>query len=127
MSNMKIIIVTGSRDHTDFEFIKKSLDSIVPKPDLLVHGNCNGADAIADKWATDNNIHPARIPALWKTRGPKGGPQRNKLMLEAFPSAEVVAFPLPGSKGTANCMRLAKLMNMKVTVFTKLKYYEHDT
>lgn len=108
------ILVTGSRHWTDREVIRRALSSAWERVGrhplaILVQGECHlgGADAIAaevwESWGLPVEGHPAEM-------GPDGhvlGPARNKRMVDL--GADVcLAFPLPGSRGTRNCMRLAR-------------------
>lgn len=114
------ILVTGSRDWTDRDVIHHALQAawmtLGADPEtILVHGACHlgGADKIAaDFWESKGRpaeAHPADV-------GPNGrvlGPQRNKRMVDL--GADLcVAFPLPSSRGTRNCMRLAREAGIRV-------------
>lgn len=108
------ILVTGSRDWTDRGVIFRALLSAWDRTGrdpraTLVQGECHlgGADSIAAEiwcdWGLPVEGHPAEM-------GPNGhilGPARNKRMVDL--GADVcLAFPLPSSRGTRNCMRLAR-------------------
>lgn len=114
---MRIRIVTGSRSHTGFEQIYAELNR--ERPDLVVHGACpTGADAIADRWCETTGTPCARMPAWWRAfEGNSAGPIRNGWMVKFFPTAELLAFPYPNSKGTWDCVRQAKEAGLKVRVF----------
>lgn len=119
---MHRILVTGSRHWTDEGAVYRALvsawDATGRHPDaVLVHGACHvgGLDSIAARiwksWGLNDEPHPADF-------GPDGrvlGPQRNREMVEL--GADVcLAFPLPGSRGTRNCMRLAREAGIPVEV-----------
>jgi hypothetical protein len=83
---------------------------------VVVHGHCpTGADHWADLWASetlDPEVSVERHPADW-SRGKRGGPERNARMVAA--GADVcLAFPLPGSRGTVDCMRKAQAAGIPV-------------
>lgn len=117
------ILVTGSRDWTDTETIRRALSEAWhrlgrPHDAVLVQGECHlgGADKIAaDTWRTWGypvEGHPAG-------RGPGGrvlGPERNARMV-ALGADLCLAFPLPSSRGTRNCMRLAREAGIPVYIF----------
>ena len=104
---MKLAIV-GSRNFTDYskmcEFINKKYD--LSKIDTIVSGGARGADALAEKFAADNNLKLIVKEAQWDLYGRAAGPKRNKLIVEEADC--VVAFPTPSSTGTYNSMKLAK-------------------
>lgn len=123
MSSPKRILVTGSRDWDDRDVINDALYAVWvewgrPRDAVLVQGECHlgGADGIAkDIWKRQGlpvESHPAEF-------GPDGhvlGPKRNQHMVDL--GADVcLAFPLPSSRGTRNCMRLAREAGIPVRVF----------
>jgi hypothetical protein len=112
----------------------RHIDTTHPGPYTLVHGNADGADQIAKQaagflgWATEPH------PADWngpchgtcrrghrKTRRdgveycPAAGNYRNAHMVTLGADA-CVAAPLPGSRGTWDCVRRAKAAGIPVTV-----------
>lgn len=104
------VIVTGGRDYQDFAMVQDILSTL--SPDFVIQGGASGADAHARTWAEDNNVELATYTAKWDEFGRAAGPFRNNLMLKDHPDALVLAFP--GGRGTANCVRQAKEMNMMV-------------
>jgi hypothetical protein len=117
------ILATGSRDWTDRDVIYQALVSAWDRTGrhpaaILVQGECHlgGADAIAaDIWASWGlpvEGHPAGRDA----NGRILGPQRNARMV-ALGAVECLAFPLPSSRGTRNCMRLAREAGIVVRTF----------
>lgn len=104
-------------------------------PMLIVHGDAAGADTIARKWAENMRVyddvagHEAH-PADWdracdqncrhkpRTRNgrpycPAAGSLRNQHMVDL--GADVcLAFPLPESIGTFDCMRRAKTADIRI-------------
>lgn len=117
------ILVTGSRDWTDRSTIRTALvnawiDLGRPMTAVLVQGECHlgGADEIAAEiwrgWGFPIEGHPAEM-------GPTGhvlGPKRNAHMV-SLGADLCLAFPLPSSRGTKNCMRLAREAGIPVRVF----------
>jgi hypothetical protein len=108
------ILVTGSRDWTDRDAISQALmaawiDLGSNPATVLVQGECHlgGADQLAAEqwraWGFPVEGHPAEM-------GPNGhvlGPKRNAEMVN-LGADMCLAFPLPSSRGTRNCMRLAR-------------------
>lgn len=103
------IIVTGGREYSDFAKVNSTLDQL--KPEIIIHGDCRGADRFAKEWAIKNKKQ--HIPYPYPSQyGKAGGPIRNEHMCSEHPDATLVAFP--GGSGTASCMRIAKKLGLKV-------------
>lgn len=118
------VLVTGSRNWTDRGVIRDALwyaliGPLEGNPDsVLIQGECEfgGADLIAKEfwkgWELPVEGYPAERDALGRILGPK----RNKEMVDT--GADVcLAFPLPGSRGTRNCMHLAREAGIPVLEF----------
>lgn len=105
----RTVIVTGSRDWDDKAEIYQTLDAAhLDNPiTLIVQGGARGADELAESWAVGNDIPNQTFPADWKRYGKSAGMRRNIQMLEAYPNADVYAFPKGRSPGTRGCMREA--------------------
>mgnify|MGYP001577032477 CR=1 FL=1 len=110
----KVVLVTGSRDWRDSALIARVLEMLAP--DLLVEGGARGADRIASVWAQGKGVKTVRVVAHWDEYGKKAGAIRNSAMLDLYPKADVVAFPLPSSIGTYDCIRKAVKRGHKVMV-----------
>jgi hypothetical protein len=109
------VLVCGSRDLTDERLMFDVLDSLSPRPVLIIHGAYRGADTLAGKWARKNGIASAAYPADWN-RGKNAGPERNARMIREGRPDLVIAFPLKGAKniGTNNCVLQAEAAGIKV-------------
>jgi hypothetical protein len=106
---MKKIIVTGGREYSDKEKVYSVLDHF--NPDVVIHGDCRGADSLASNWVKDNN--KKEIPYPYPSQyGKAGGPIRNEHMCSDHTDATLIAFP--GGNGTASCIRIAKKLGLKV-------------
>jgi hypothetical protein len=76
-------------------------------------GGCpTGADMLARRWARDSGVSLTVYEADWKQFGKAAGPLRNQQMLSDFQPNFLLAFP--GSNGTYNCIRAAKLRSIPV-------------
>lgn len=132
------VLITGSRNWTDEQTIHNKLNTLLAstpgsEPFILVHGHCpTGADAIADKWGQQlpREVTVERHPANWdrpcdnncyhhprtkngKPYCPMAGHLRNQEMVDL--GADLcLAFPLPGSRGTKDCIRRAKKANIPI-------------
>jgi hypothetical protein len=121
------ILITGSRDWTDRETIARALSDAIRSyhqhnPLTLVHGACpTGADKIADElwrsWMFRCDLaEPDMHEADWATHGKAAGPIRNAHMVSL--GADIcLAFPLGVSRGTRNCMRLAREAGIPVVEY----------
>lgn len=115
------ILVTGSRNWTDRAAIFRALLTIGVSAThdhsrILVSGACpTGADALAEDVARGMGWHVERHPADWDAHGKAAGPKRNQHMVEL--GADIcVAFPLPNSRGTYDCMKRAAAADIPVHV-----------
>ena len=109
---MRVIIVTGSRRWEDYDVIASVLAS--QHPGLVIHGDANGADRLADSWAKSQGIPVLEMPANWACFGSRAGALRNRAMIEIGANLNacghtviVLAFPMKESIGTRDCMRRA--------------------
>lgn len=117
------IMVTGSRDWPDKQYVWRILDDIVARerrrdPDtffVLMHGSARGADEFASAWANRRGISERRVPAKWRTLGRAAGLIRNRQMLEQNPDI-VCAFRLNGSHGTGHAIDLAQAAGIETFV-----------
>ena len=113
-----IVLVTGSREMVNFEY----LESILNRYSIggIVHGDAKGADTLAQKWAENNDVLTARHPVTeeqWKRIGKSAGVLRNQAMLDQHPTISlVIAFPVRGSRGTADMMNRATLAGIDLHV-----------
>lgn len=116
-----VLIFNGSRDWTDIEridnmFLKLGLNK--RNDVVLYHGDCRGADKLAESVAIKYGIKVVSFPADWKKHKNAAGPIRNKEMLthakENDKEVLLLAFPKGLSKGTRGCMKLAREMKIKI-------------
>ena len=108
------ILVTGSRNWTDFSTIQNRLMEIpgsaypTTSDTTLVSGACpTGADAMAEQVAVHVGWIVERHPADWNKHGKKAGFLRNAEMVNL--GADLcLAFILDGSKGATHTANLAE-------------------
>jgi hypothetical protein len=88
----------------------------IGSPLVIVHGNYHeGLDAVVDRWAIRHGYVPEHFDAKWETYGLAAGPIRNQEMVDA--GADMcLGFPLPGGRGTQDCMNRARLA--RIPTFT---------
>jgi hypothetical protein len=104
------VVVTGGRDYKD----EATLERVLTQHGIteLAQGGAVGADWLAEDWAIKNKIPWIAFPAKWDELGKAAGSIRNQFMLEEFKPEAVIAFP--GGKGTADCVRRARKMGIRV-------------
>lgn len=102
------VLVTGSRHWKDRTSIRTALTAYRQPGAVLVSGACpTGADALAEGIWREWGLTVERHPADWLRHGKAAGPIRNQQMVDA--GADVcLAFPLPDSRGTQDCIRKAQ-------------------
>jgi hypothetical protein len=100
---LTIVLVTGGRDYGDvgtvFDCLTKLNDQFARM--IIVHGDAAGADTLAYTVCQELGIEQARVPAAWNKYKKAAGPIRNKLMLDLFPTLDLI-MAFPGDVGTAN-------------------------
>ncbi len=115
------VLVCGSRDYTDFDYISKVLSEIDRITDLA-HGDARGADRLAGAWA---GRHPSiavyPYPANWKGLGRGAGPARNNQMLKEFRPDLVIAFKdgfdhTLSRGGTEHMVKIARAAGIRTIV-----------
>lgn len=105
------ILVCGGRDFNDIEYVYSYLDAL--EPYVVIHGDCQGADRFAGKWAFDNRhlgVMELPFPVTeeeWRRLGGRAGPLRNRRMLEEGCPDLVLAF-FPGGPGTKDMIVAAR-------------------
>lgn len=148
------VVVTGSRNWPGEAEgkVHRTLDVVLrwsPEPLLLLHGGAAGADSYAEHWyhtQAGAKVVRVKFPAKWsdyaRTRNGKNpaGAVRNREMLtyaqsqlvvNLYGNPIVVAFPLPESKGTFDCMKAAVersivVFDMTDTLLSELETYFRD-
>jgi hypothetical protein len=128
------VIATGSRVWRDCDLIYGVFDDLLrPIADyagelVVVHGGATGADSWVDAWArgvraAGRPVQVERFPVTtqeWDRHGKRAGILRNERMVDAGADL-VVAFPLPGGRGTQHCMRYAQSKGIPVRNYGRLR------
>lgn len=112
---MARVIVTGSREWDDYAAIEDALASL-PKDSVIMEGGARGADGHARFAAKVLGLRVETYPADWDIYGRAAGSIRNQKMLDAGADL-VLAFPLPGSRGTWDMVRRAERAGIEVRVW----------
>jgi len=113
-----VVLVTGSRQFTNYSTIMDAVKSLPEKPSLLIHGGASGADSLSGQVARDLGITVRVVPASWSRFGKRAGVMRNVRMVHMRPDV-VLAFFSPGSlnAGTGHCVKYARSLAIPVWSF----------
>lgn len=114
------IIVTGSRHWMSPNAVYLAIENEIASDEsvTIVHGGCpTGADSAAATWVWyEAEARQEIFHADWAAHGRRAGPIRNAEMIKA--GADVVlAFPLPGGRGTQHAIKLAREAGIPVKVW----------
>lgn len=120
MSNKIKLAIVGSRNFTDetlFETVLLRYLDELGNPDIecIISGGAQGADTLADRWATDNYVPIKVYPADWNAHGKAAGPIRNELIINA--ATHVLAFPSKNGKGTQDTISRAQKKSLPLKVY----------
>lgn len=121
------ILVCGGRNYHNQQKVFEVLDQYclnnglciehedgnwLPANVIIIHGDANGADQLADQWAVVNWVPIEVYPADWEHQGKKAGILRNIDMLELGQPDLVIAFP--GGVGTQHMKTIARKKGVRV-------------
>lgn len=113
------ILVTGSRHWADRYTVEVAIRRAVLRSGtteaVVVHGGADGADACAGVSAVAMGLREEIHPADWKAHGKGAGPIRNAAMV-ALGADVCLAFPMPGSRGTWDCVQRARAAGIPVVL-----------
>jgi len=120
------ILVTGSRKWVDRMAVQQELFRTAdawhtPLSECtVVHGAARGLDTLAHVAALSMGMQVEAHPADWDQHPRKAGPIRNQAMIDAG-AAVCLAFPLPGSIGTWDCIRRANKARILVVIVAEVE------
>ena len=110
-------LVCGDRNWTNKQRIKLRLGQLHPDRDVVIHGDCKGADKLAGEAAKELGIPVTAVPAQWDLYGRAAGPIRNKAMLDMSIDFVIAFHPaLVLSKGTKDMVTQAHSKGVMVEV-----------
>ena len=109
------IIIAGSRNFNDKDFVYEKLDKILSNyEDIeIVEGGARGVDSLARQYAIDYKIPYKEFSAHWDAYGKAAGGIRNDQMAQY--GDMLIAF-YNGSKGTKNMINAAKRKNLETII-----------
>jgi len=114
------VIVAGSKDFNDYDFLKEKLDHLLAKKleDFeinIVSGTAVGADKLGERYANENGFDIHRYPADWNKFGKSAGYLRNVQMAENADAC--VVFRVNNSKGSTHMINIANEKNILVRYY----------
>ena len=120
------IIIAGSRNFNDYEFLKREVLNIVkydnrPKEYVKIISGCaRGADTLGEQFAKEYGLEVKKFPADWDGLGKRAGYVRNaemaKYSVEDYNDGMLIAFWDGKSKGTKHMIDLANKHGLEVHV-----------
>lgn len=114
------ILITGSRNWTDENFIRKVLHSKQSsEPITLISGAAKGADAICEKIAHELGWKVERYPADWNKWGTRAGYIRNSFMVNECSPDLCIGFVLNDSKGALMTIGLSHNAGIITEVYSE--------
>lgn len=112
------VIIAGTRDFNDYEFLCKVCDHLLKKKEKefieIVSGTAKGADALGERYAKERGLGLKLFPAEWDTYGKAAGYKRNAQM--ALYADVLIAFWDGKSRGTNHMINLAKERSLDVRI-----------
>lgn len=116
---MKVIAFTGGRDFSDLEMFEHVFRNLRSRHGdfLAAHGGASGLDKMVRQSCLSMGWPCVEMPAPWGFHGPAAGPIRNGWILRYLSPELLVAFP--GGKGTADMVRQAIALGIKVQMGTR--------
>ena len=97
----------GTRTFSDYPLLRRKLDVVLATKVaagfqiIIIHGGCNGADKMAERYAKENGYRWLVYPADWSI-GKSAGPIRNAKMIANADA--LIAFWDGKSVGTADAI-----------------------
>lgn len=111
------IIIAGSRNFNDYDFLKSKIDFLISKINkaeniTIVSGGANGADKLGERYAKENKLSLIICNANWDRFGKQAGYMRN---LEMGSISDALVLLWDGqSKGSAMMKDIGNKLNLNV-------------
>ena len=112
------LIVAGSRDFTEYSFLKQRLEHLlqfITDEIEIVSGRARGADLLGERFAKEKGYKIAEFPANWERDGKIAGFLRNTEMAKY--SDACVVFWKNKSKGSKHMIDQANKFNLKLRIY----------
>lgn len=122
------VLITGDRKWDDPEPIEAMVDGLDPERDLVIEGECVGADLLGKEVALSWCISVEGYPAKWDEYGKAAGVIRNQQMLDEGKPDVVWAFhdDLKNSKGTKDMVKRALKARLPVYLVSRPRLEDLD-
>jgi len=114
VSDIKRIVIAGSRTCRSTGVLKKALRVCGWKPSVILCGEALGADQLGKRYAVSKGLHVESFPADWKSKGKGAGMIRNLEMLKRADG--LIALWDGRSPGTRHIIHSAKALNIPTHV-----------
>ena len=110
------VIIAGSRNFNDYEYLKKYMDFLLQnkKEVVILCGEARGADSLGKRYAQERGFPVQSFPADWQRFGRAAGPLRNRQMSACADAC--VVFWVGGSAGSANMIEEARRAGLALRV-----------
>ena len=115
MTELRRILVAGSRGWTDNELIRR----VLPWSGnvIIIHGGALGADLLASEVAQERDFAQWEFLPDWDNLGKKAGPIRNGKMLKLGEPHEAFVFWDGESRGTKDMLNRLNRANVPTQLF----------
>ena len=114
------VIVSGSREIEDYDFVKGVLDrqlgDFLDGSLVILTGAAQGVDKLAERWCDYNLVTYERYPADWDQHGKSAGLIRNSEMINAGNPDLLIVVWDGISKGTKDIISKARRAGIKTIV-----------
>lgn len=107
-------IIAGSRSITDYEIVKKAIETSGFNISIVVSGTANGVDKLGERYAKEYHKKIKRFPADW-SMGKKAGYLRNTQMAEYADACIIVWNGI--SKGSLHMYNIAMDKGLEVYMY----------
>jgi predicted Rossmann fold nucleotide-binding protein DprA/Smf involved in DNA uptake len=111
------VIIAGSRDFSDYNFLKEKLDILLKdiEDDIeIVSGTARGADQLGERYAIERNYKIAYFKPDWSI-GLSAGYKRNEDMAKYADAC--VVFWVNDSKGSKHMIDISQKHNLKLRIY----------
>ncbi|PEU21331.1 DUF2493 domain-containing protein [Bacillus wiedmannii] len=112
------VIVAGTRDFTDYEKLRVTLDGLFIRYEMskveIVSGGARGADSLGERYAKEKDCLLQVFPAEWDKFGKSAGYRRNVQMAEYADAC--VTFWDGKSRGTKHMIDISKRYDLDLRI-----------
>lgn len=112
------VIIAGSRDFTDYNFLREKCDQILSnvKYEIWIISGCHkGADSLGEQYAQERGYYLVEFPADWNLYGKQAGVIRNQEMADEADA--LIVFIKNHSRGSLDMLRRAEQKGLKIRRF----------